>query len=282
MNITIRKMFEFDYESACMLLDFRDADEEFLSAFRSKDENVYCIYDNEQLVGMLEFLIDKNSFIYIYVEPIFRDKGIGLSVLKLCEDILLSKNVEKLGTRYRADCKRFKAFANKNGFNRKFTSQYMKYLDGRFDVPELPIEQYQDKYYESAHEMYANAFHEMRINIGDFPDSVVEQPSDIMRKNWANTSNERFVYIVDNKIVGYAHVHGNTIGSVSIRKEFQGQGIGRNFMKFLCNKIYDEGHSVVSLFCVLGNKKAKNLYYSLNFKNVYTSEYAIKYINKNV
>ena len=34
-------------------------------------------------------------------------------------------------------------------------------------------------------EMGAKAFHEMRISVGDFPDSAIEQPNDKMRQYWA-------------------------------------------------------------------------------------------------
>lgn len=127
--------------------------------------------------------------------------------------------------------------------------------------------------------MYAEAFHEMRISVGDFPDSVVEQPNENMRKHWAETANERFVYIKDDIIIGYAHIKDNCIGSISVKKEYQGQGIGRSFMKFICNKILDNGYKEINLYCVIGNVKAKRLYDSLNFKEVYTVEFAAKYMN---
>jgi mycothiol synthase len=125
--------------------------------------------------------------------------------------------------------------------------------------------------------MYAKAFHEMRVSVGDFPDSVIEQPSENMRKYWAKTANERLVYIQDGMIVAYAHIDGDEIGSVSVRYQYQGQGIGRNFVKYISNKILDEGNDAVSLYCVVGNK-ARSLYDSLGFQKVYTAEYVTKSI----
>jgi mycothiol synthase len=151
----------------------------------------------------------------------------------------------------------------------------MKYTGNRFDITEQLIRNYCDKDYDSAHEMYAKAFHEMRVSVGDFPDSIIERPSENMRKYWAKTADERFVYIHDDVIVGYAHIDGDEIGSVSVRSQYQGQGIGQNFVKYICNKILDNGNDEVSLYCVLGNK-ARRLYDRLGFQEVYTAEYATK------
>lgn len=275
----IVRLSDSEYKKVYDQIDFKDADEEFISAFRSKDEAINCVYDGDKLVGLVELVVKKNAYLYIYINPVFRNRGLGKCVLKLCEEQLSTKNVEKIFTRFRIDNTKSAKFACINGYNRKFTSIYMVYIEDKFYIPELPVKQYQDEYYESAHKMYAEAFHEMRISVGDFPDSVVEQPDDNMRKDWANTVYERFVYIQDDVIIGYAHIEDNCIGSISIRKEYQGQGIGRSFMKFICNKILDEGYKEVFLYCVLGNIKAKRLYDSLNFKEVYTVEFATKYMN---
>lgn len=279
MNVTIEqiiKLSDSEYKYVNDRIDFKDADNDFISAFRSKDEAVYCIYDDNKPLGLVEFIIEKNAYLYIYINPLLRNRGFGSSVLELCEEKLVANNVENVMTRYINNDKEAKTFAYQKGYRRKFSSRYMKYTDGKFDVPDLPVKQYQDKYYESAHEMYARVFHEMRKSVGDFPDSVVEQPNENMRNNWSNTAYERFVYIQDDIVIGYAHIEGNCIGSISIRKEYQGQGFGRNFMKFICNEILNKGYEEVFLYCVLGNNNASKLYDSLNFRELYTVEYAIK------
>jgi len=37
----------------------------------------------------------------------------------------------------------------------------------------------------------------MGVSVGDFPDSIIEKPSENMRKYWAKTADERLVYIHD-------------------------------------------------------------------------------------
>ena len=168
-----------------------------------------------------------------------------------------------------------KTFANKKGFMRKFSSTFMRYIGKSFDLPEISVRKYCDEDYEAAHELYAIAFHEMRMRVGDFPDSVVQKPSEEMRALWAKSANERLVYTIDGEIVGYAHFEGNEIGSIAIKSGYQGQGLGQNFVKYICNAILSDGYSSVDLYCVVGNK-ARLLYDLLGFQAIYTAEYAIK------
>jgi mycothiol synthase len=123
----------------------------------------------------------------------------------------------------------------------------------------------------AAQSMYAVAFHEMRVGVGRFPDSVVAQPSEQERLKWQEEARDRYVYVLDEGIVGYSHLWGNEICSVSVQTDFQRRGIGRKFVMYLCNEIYRRGHTNVALSCVVGND-ARKLYDSLGFEAKYTNE----------
>lgn len=275
MNITIREMSDTDYDSAYELFNFEDADADFVLDLKKKEKSLRCICEEDKVVGIAQLIIGKNAFLYLFIVPVFRNKGYGEKALKLCEECLCTNKAEKITTTYKIDNIQSKAFANKHGYVRKFSSAYMKYAGDRFDIPAQPIRKYCDNDYSSAHEMYAKAFHIMRVSVGDFPDSIIEQPSENMRNYWAKTANERLVYMKDGIIVGYAHIDGDEIGSVSVRNQYQGQGIGRNFVKYICNEILKEGNDAVSIYCVIGNK-ARNLYDSLGFQEIYTADFAVK------
>jgi mycothiol synthase len=274
MGIIIRQLTDMDYDKASNILKFEDVDAEFIEAFQNK-EKMYSIWNENDLVGIAQLKERKKAFAYVFIDTLYRCNGIGDMALILCEEILHDAKADTIMTNYRIDHDTFKSFAKKHGYIRSFSSTYMKYKGDMFDIPFLSIREYNDEDYESAHELYARAFHEMRTRVGDFPDSVKEQPNDCMRNHWASTKKERFVYVQDNEIIGYAHVVGNEIGSISVKSQYQGQGIGRIFMKFICNKILEEGYKEVSLYCVVGNW-AKRLYDSLGFVEIYTVEYAIK------
>ncbi|GAB6109463.1 GNAT family N-acetyltransferase [Fusibacter bizertensis] len=275
MNVVLNEMNETDYMQAQSYFDFEGADADFLLAFERKLSTIFAIRDYDQLVGIAQLEEGKRAYLYVFINPIYRSKGIGSKAIKLCEDKLLSSGTEEVMATYNCVDVMAKTFAHKNGFARKFASTFMRYLGEEFNLPELSVRNYCDEDYEAAHELYAIAFHEMRMRVGDFPDSVVEQPSDKMRELWAKTSDERLVYTLDGEIVGYAHLEGNEIGSIAIKSKYQGQGIGKRFMKYICNAILSDGNSSVDLYCVVGNK-ARLLYDHLGFQAIYTGEYAIK------
>jgi mycothiol synthase len=60
-----------------------------------------------------------------------------------------------------------------------------------------------------------------------------------------------------------------------IEEDFQELGIGRKFVMYLCNEIYQRGSATVDLWCVVGNY-ARNLYDSLGFKEKYIMEFMRK------
>ncbi|WDV44374.1 GNAT family N-acetyltransferase [Clostridiaceae bacterium M8S5] len=275
MDVAIIEMSDKDYVKASKILNLEDVDPETLIDLNLKMDNIYSIVNDNKLVGIAQISEGKFTFIYVFIDPTFRHKGIGFEAIKLCEQKICNGQSKQIMTTYRVNDVDAEYLANKFGYKRKYSSTYMKYTGNRFDIENLPIRGYRDEDYESAHEMYAKAFHEMRVEVGDFPNSVIEQPNDKMRKNWAETLNERLVYIQDGEIVGFAHIKGNEIGSVSVKSEYQGKGIGRAFIKYICNRIFDEGYDSIILYCVVGNK-AKKLYDSLGFKDIYIADYATK------
>jgi ribosomal protein S18 acetylase RimI-like enzyme len=102
----------------------------------------------------------------------------------------------------------------------------------------------------------------MRVRVGCFPDSVISQLSEIERRAWKEDAETRFVYEINGEIVAYSHLSGNELSSISVHTDFQGLGIGREFVMYLCNEIYQRGSAKVDLWCVVGNY-ARNLYDSL-------------------
>ncbi len=275
MTIVINEMTEMDYLEAQNAFNFESADADFLLAFERNLSTLFAIRSDDQLVGIAQLEEGKRAYLYVFVSPIYRCKGIGSKAIALCENKLISSGTEAIMTTYNCVDVMAKTFAHKNGFKRKFSSTFMRYSGKAFDLPELSIRKYCDEDYEAAHALYAIAFHEMRMAVGDFPDSVVEQPSDEMRALWGKTASERLVYTQDCEIVGYAHFEGNELGSISIKSQHQGKGLGQNFVKYICNAILSDGNTTVDLYCVVGNK-ARLLYDQLGFQAIYTAEYAIK------
>jgi len=62
----------------------------------------------------------------------------------------------------------------------------------------------------------------------------------------------------------------------AIKNEEQGKGHGRLLTEYATNIVIDRGYKEVTLWCVVNNKKARNLYDSLGFKEVFVEAFAEK------
>ncbi len=283
MELQFRKISENEFDIVKeMLLQDKETSEDLWWAVGLEPDTLTVAYLDGTIVGLAQIEPGKNiSSLVVFVSPEYRYKGIGENILNYAENILSEIQPKEILSNYLCNNENSKKFARKHGYERYFSSACMKYSDGKFDMEEIPVRQYRDDDYPQAHKLHSEAFHEMRVSVGDFPDSTVHQPSEEVRKACFEDAENRYTYIENEEIAGHGSLDGNEIDSVSIRTDLQGQGIGRKFVKFLCNEIYNKGHNEVILWCVVGNNKARNLYDSLGFKELYVSEYAHKYLAKN-
>lgn len=186
--------------------------------------------------------------------------------------------LRKVYTSYSVNDEAARKFAEKCGFAKKYASARMTYRGERFALPELPVRQYEDGDFTDAFALSAQAFHKMRLETGCFPDFAPEEPSDEVRKRWAESPEERFVYVTDHEIVGYAHLDGPELDSVSIKISQQGKGFGKRFVQYLVNLILEKETGAPSLWCVAGNDKARRLYDAVGFEERFRQEFAVKTI----
>ena len=252
-----------------------DADAEFYGAVAENDEEIYAVCGRNTVVGLACISGDADAFLYVYVFPRYRGRGYGRAAVRAIEGQMRSPNLESITTCYASGSEAAREFAEVCGYVRGFSSAYMKYRGGPFEEKPLPVRQYRDEDYGEAQRLSAEAFHQMRVGTGCFPDSVPETPSAEMRRHWAETAGERYVYVLEDELVGYAHIDGAELSCVAIKISRQGQGLGREFVKFLVNRLLEKGHREPFLYCVVGNK-ARHLYDSLGFREAARGEYAKK------
>lgn len=252
-----------------------EADAEFYRAAAENDGGFYRIQLDAETAGLAQMICGGTAFVYLYIFPAYRRRGCGLAAFALLEQQLRDGGAKKIVTSYGSGDALAAAFAARCGFHKQFESDYMVYEGPGFPPEENHVREYRDEDYPAAHRMYAEAFHRMRMETGWFPDSIPEPPNERMRQYWAETAGERLVWEEDGKIAGYAHIDGNELGSISVDPAMQGRGIGRRFAKEVINRILAEC-GTVSLYCVVGNRKARNLYDSLGFKAICRGDYAEK------
>ncbi|HCO73410.1 MULTISPECIES: GNAT family N-acetyltransferase [unclassified Clostridium] len=279
MELLYKEISQNEYDVVReMLLQDIETSEEFLWALQNEPETLTVAYIEGEIVAVALIIPGKkSSCLIVFVAPQYRRKGIGQSVVQYGEN-KLHKEASKIMTNFRADNEVSKRFARRFGYERQFSSAYMKHTEGRFAIGQLPVRLYIDEDYPQSHALYAQAFHEMRIKVGDFPDSMVEQPSEKNRQGWNADAANRFTYEENDEIAAHGHLEGNEISSVSVKIDLQGRGIGKKFMMYLCNEIYNRGYKEVVLWCVIGNT-ARKLYDSLGFRELHIAEFAYKSIH---
>ena len=54
------------------------------------------------------------------------------------------------------------------------------------------------------------------------------------------------------------------------------KGLGKEFVKYMTNRLIDRGVKEPVLWCVVGNKNARHIYDSLGYKEVFCEAFAVK------
>ncbi len=252
----------------------------FYDAVSENDGDIGVICLGEKTIGLAEAENGKDEgYVYVYIFPEYRHNGYGCAAAKLAERQITSPELRRIYTSYSVKDEAARRFAAKCGYPAAYASAHMTYHGERFALPELPVRQYEDGDYAEAFTLSAEAFHKMRLETGRFPDSVPGTPGDESRRAWAESADERYVYTADHEIVGYAHVEGPELDSVSIRISRQGNGFGKRFVQFLVNRILEKETEPPCLWCVVENGKARSLYDSLGFEEDRCEEFAIRRIS---
>lgn len=276
-DIRYERFHEKDADAAKELLSNDvDVGEDILRVLARAPELFTTAFMGDKLVALAQVNEPApQSYCTVFVAPQFRRQGIGSALVKHAESELRAGGAQKVRSSFRAGHPSSLAFARKHGYDNYFSSTLMQRTGDPFPLEELPARQYMDEDYPATQSLYAKAFHEMRVRVGHFPDSVVARPSEKERSAWKEEAEDRYVYELNGEVVAYSHIWGNELSSISVRTDLQGQGIGRKFAMYVCNEIYRRGHAYVNLWCVVGNY-AKNLYDSLGFKEKYTMQYIRK------
>ncbi|ABX43550.1 GNAT family N-acetyltransferase [Lachnoclostridium phytofermentans] len=280
-DIRFEQLKERDYPIAREILQQDiDSGEDLLRELSNEPESLTATFLGEKLVALAQ--IEKTipqSYLVVYVAPNFRGQGIGSAIDKYAENILQESGTASIMSAIHANYDSSLSFARKHGYDHYYSSAFMVRTGEPFPLEMLHVRPYTDEDYLASQALYAKAFHEMRVRVGSFPNSVIAMPNENNRKSWKEDSKNRFVYMEDGEIAAHGHLHGNELGSISVRTDLQGRGIGKKFIMYLCNELYQRGYETIELWCVVGNY-ARNIYDSFGFKEKYIVEFQHKTLHK--
>ena len=260
------------------LIDKKEVDD-FYSNIEKNEDGIFGIYAGDLVVGFAEIDDNEKAWVYVYIFPIYRRKGYGFQAIKAIEKGLKASPLKSIETTYDMNNRVASSFAKKCGYYLSWASSHMSYKGNKFDIANLPIRNYEESDFDNVYYFVDEAFHNMRLSTGWFPDSKLEEPNEESRKWYADSKKDTFLYVIDNEIVGCVNLEEGEINVIAIKTSEQGKGYGRLLTKFATNVLIDRGYKEPSLWCVVNNKKARNLYDSLGYKEVYVAAFAKKKIN---
>ena len=257
-------------------IDPADADAEFYQAVAENDDEFYTVCCAEEPVG-LACISDEgpDSLLYIYIFAPHRNKGYGSAAAYKAEELLHTPAMRTVNTFFDSRNEAAVHFAQKCGFVTGYASACMVYEGKAFALAPLPVRPYTDGDFTEAFTLSAEAFHQMRLSTGWFPNSTVAAPSEETRQHWAETADERFVYVQEGEIVGYARIDGAELDTAAVKIAQQGKGYGTAFIQYLVNRILEQTGEPPFLYCVVGNR-ARKLYEKLGFRETACNAYAKK------
>lgn len=251
-----------------------ETERDFYSEVEGNSEEIYEIAVCGEVIGLAYIEDDEEAFVYVYIFEEHRGKGYSYPAALAAERSIKASPLKSIQTGYDANNALAKKLAEKCGYAPGFASAIMKYGGEKLAEKPLPIRAYRDEDFLEAYTLTDEAFHNMRLGTGFFPDSKLTPPTDKERAHWSETAAERFVYEKDGEIVGCGRICEDTLSFIAIKIARQGEGFGRGFVIYLTNRLLEKGEA--RLWCVVGNDKARKLYESIGYRETDRAEYSIK------
>ncbi|BCN29053.1 GNAT family N-acetyltransferase [Anaeromicropila herbilytica] len=235
--------------------------------------------DKEGIIGFSSFrLWGKNKAdIYTYVIPGARHKGIGTQlyheIMKNVEDI----NLEFISTRLKVDKDDATSFYEKLAYEKWYVEVILYYHGSEQPQSNLKFVQYEDKYFEQYAEGLRMSFYELR-KTNDFQPYLCCELSEEKRKEFLDNKENLFLLLDDEQLIASAAVYKNgCIDDIFVHPSYQGKGYGKILLQSAINKAIGYGSNCISISAIEWNIRALNLYQSLGFDIVQTTNYYRKY-----
>lgn len=254
---------------------------EQVNVFQQNDkmlsDAIFVARYNDVTVAFLSFDgFRRRAMTTIFVSKDYRRMGIGAALMAKADDMLSKNAVVERSIGVCKDGDRCSLqFLYKHGYYISYSSFIMEREGAPLPESNISVRQYEDNDYVICHNIWEVAFYQMHERVGILP-SYYYPPNETERKRFAEDRNNRFVMLIDDKIVAIGIIDGRELSHVSVRPDLQSRGYGRAFVSFLINEIIRRGGKTVTLGVVKGNPAIK-LYKSLGFKEKSLTHLVTKY-----
>ena len=262
------------------------SDEE-LKEFQKRSENktnTTFVYDESGIKGFIELNKTSEEFnkwsINIYVLKNSRKSGIASLLYKKASEYLKNEKANLITISFRKDIEDSTEFFKKLGFKTWFSCYDMKYTGTKQSKSSLEFKNYEDRYFEKYEKLGGECFYELRKANDITPYKSIEI-SDENRKNTLKRKDNIYITVdSEDEIIASVFMENGIIDFVMVNSKYQGNGYGRETMKFAINKCIERGYDSIVLGVVKWNEKALKLYKSLGFEKIEETQFLRQFMDK--
>ena len=245
-------------------------------------ETIQLIYSQDTLIGWAHLHIPEYSFhsgfVFIYINPKDRRKGIGTFVYRKLEECL-----KKFGGNWWSSYPESEAadrFALQVGFDYTNMNSYLVH-DGRSVVcDETGIRQARSEDYPTAPNIWGKEYAAMHKRLG-LPTEEMEMNEEQRKEDYQfflEILEDYYVLEVDGKIVGMGTLFDDDsgIGALAVDSKYAGKGYGTKIAAYLTNECKKRGCANPCIYCETQNDNAMHLYQKIGYVEKKRESVAIK------
>ena len=219
-----------------------------------------------------------SGFIFIYVCPAYRRKGIGTWVYRQAV-----KQWMPVGCNWWTSYPPSEGadrFALAVGFDYTNTNHYMVHNGESYLTSTDGIRQSRPEDYPVSSEIWMREYAEMhkRIGLPYEKQELTEEEDQEAYEDFLENIHRKFVIEADGKVIGEGGLFNDNsgIGSIAVDRAYAGQGYGTRLAAFLTNKCIEWGNQHPCLYCEAGNDDALHVYQKIGYSIVSSETVALK------
>lgn len=266
-EISIRKYNDSDIDAVNRITEPIYYDE-----FKSfSGDKVFLALVNDDVVGWIHIDIPESSlysgFVFVYIMPDFRRRGIGTAVYKIAEKQFLEVGCNWWSSYPESEVA--DRFVLSVGFDYTNTNSTLVHNGEIVPISNESIRVCRPDDYKTVDSLWSNEYAAMHKRLG-LPYEASEHTAEEERESYnafCKNINNYFVFEVDGKIVGMGSLFENNsgIGSLAVDRAYSGKGYGTRLAAFLTNECIKRGTKSPVLYCETGNDDAMHIYKKIGY-----------------
>lgn len=246
------------------------------------DNTINLIFKNDILAGWIHLNLPDiplySGFVFVYVAPEHRRKGVGTYAYRQAESRLKS-----IGCNWWSSYPESEAadrFAISVGFDYTNTNSCLVHNGRMVSICTDGVRICQVEDYPTAPDIWSNEYAAMHIRIGlPYKKKILSADEREQEfNNFCKNINNHFVIEIENRIIGIGSLFDDNsgIGSLAVDSAHSGNGYGTKLAAFLTNECIKRGCPNPCIYCETGNDNAIHIYKKIGYVEQSRESVAIK------